>query len=134
MNTETAKKSGPPKIVTSNRAFTLAEQWVNSMSRAIDDEPVKEETESRPLRLGLGAKVSRQIKPGNLNDPIARKLLSNLEAGKRKASTEKEKSSLAAAVKDDDSEDDLDSRSKAFVKKRHAPPPVDSVPTPKKRK
>ncbi|KAK4745280.1 hypothetical protein SAY87_011592 [Trapa incisa] len=110
MNTETAKKSGPPKIVTSNRAFTLGEQWVNSMSQAADDEPVKAETECRSLRLGLGAKVSRQIKPANLNDPIARKLLSNLEAGKKKATKENEKYSLAA-VKDDDSEDELESRS-----------------------
>lgn len=73
-------------------------------------------------RLGLGAKVSRQIKPGKLNDPLARKLFYSLEAGKRKAARQNEESSILAneTVSDGDSEDDLESRTRAFVKKRVA--------------
>ncbi|OWM88204.1 hypothetical protein CDL15_Pgr003616 [Punica granatum] len=136
MTAETAKKSGPPQIVTSDKAFRLAEQWVNNMSKAADDEPVEAETESRPLRLGLGAKVSRQTKPGRFSDPIARKLFSNLQAGKRKAAKENEESSIVASntVNDGDSEDDLESRTSVFVKKRVAPPPGGSSPAQKKRK
>lgn len=76
-------------------------------------------------RLGLGAKVSRQFKIGPSNDPIERKLYAKLDVGKR--------NSVNGAIKDyapsarngsdnsDDSDEDLESRTKSFGKKRVVP-------------
>lgn len=73
-------------------------------------------------RLGLGAKVSRQFKVGPSNDPLERKLHAKLNLGKRKAAKTAKGSTPArdGSENDCDSEEDSDSRTRAFDKKRAA--------------
>ncbi|GMJ01801.1 hypothetical protein HRI_003849300 [Hibiscus trionum] len=121
MATETPKKPGPPKLVALNNASKLAEQWINKMNGSAHDEVVEVEPEARPGRLGLGAKIPRQSKVGLSNDPVARKLSAKLGAGKRKAS--KNQDSTTPSCRDlFDQDEDLDSRSSAFSRKRAVPP------------
>ncbi|KAL5792390.1 hypothetical protein ACOSP7_000984 [Xanthoceras sorbifolium] len=136
MSTERQQKSGHPQIFSSNKALKLAEQWVDKMTKAAEDEPTEVESEGRPSRLGLGAKVSRHSKPGPLHDPVARKLQARLNAGKRNAAKSIEESTPSAKDGHDDEEDeddDLESRSSAFAKKRGAPP-VSALQSTKKQK
>ncbi|KAJ7962396.1 putative RNA-binding protein [Quillaja saponaria] len=119
--TETPKRSGPPQIFKLDKALKLAEQWVNNMSQGLEAEPTVE-TEGRPARLGLGAKVSRQSRVGPSNDPVERKLHAKLAAGKRKAAKVVEESTPFAKDGFDDEDDSLDSRTNAFAKKRAAVP------------
>ncbi|GKU88127.1 hypothetical protein SLEP1_g2428 [Rubroshorea leprosula] len=80
MSTKTVKKKTEPTgIVKLDKALKLAEQWVNNMSGSVEDELVEVEPEGRPLKLGLGAKVSRQSKVGPSNDPVERKLYAKLD-------------------------------------------------------
>ncbi|XP_021906193.1 uncharacterized protein LOC110820888 [Carica papaya] len=120
MSSATSKKKGTPQIVTLDKALKLAEQWVNSMTSA-EDEPTSVESEGRPPRLGLGAKVSRQFKFRPSNDPVERKLHAKLDSRKRKAAKYTEESSPAArdeCLDDDVDEEDLESRSSVFAKRR----------------
>lgn len=123
-----------------------AEQWVNKMNGSAEYEVVEAEPEARPERsvglyfiiavscihapfwwvfnrLGLGAKVPRQSKVGLSNDPVERKLSAKLGVGKRKVF--KNQDSITPSSKDtvdeDDGDEDLDSRSSAFSKKRAVP-------------
>ncbi|KAE8714541.1 hypothetical protein F3Y22_tig00110195pilonHSYRG00163 [Hibiscus syriacus] len=122
MATDRTKKSGPPKIVTLNNASKLAEQWLNKMNGSGQDEVVEVEPEARPERLGLGAKVPRQSKVQLSNDPVARKLSAKLGAGKRKASKNQDSTpSGQDMVNEDDGDEDLDSRSSAFSRKKAVP-------------
>ena len=76
-------------------------------------------------RLGLGAKVSRQFNTGLSNDPIERKLHAKLDAWKRKSTISMKESTESAKHGSDHSEDsdeDLESRTKSFSKKRVVPP------------
>ena len=76
-------------------------------------------------RLGLGAKVSRQSNTGLSNDPIERKLNAKLDAGKRKSAIsmkESTKSAKRGSDNIDDSDEDLESRTKSFIKNRVVPP------------
>ncbi|KAJ0113481.1 hypothetical protein Patl1_00453 [Pistacia atlantica] len=121
MSSETQVKTGPPQIFKSDEALKLAEQWVNNMTKVEEDEPTKVESEGRPSRLGLGAKVSLKSKFQPSNDPVERKLHARLDARKRKAAKNAEESLLSAKDRhddDDDDEDDLESRTSAFEKKR----------------
>ncbi|KAE8723837.1 Detected protein of unknown function [Hibiscus syriacus] len=124
MAKEKPNKSGPPKIITLNNASKLAEQWLNKMNGSGQDEVVEAEPEARPERLGLGAKVPRQSNVGLSNDPVVRKLSAKLGAGKRKASKNQDSSTLSGQdmVNEDDGDEDLDSRSSAFSRKRAVPP------------
>ena len=74
-------------------------------------------------RLGLGAKVPRQSKVGPSNDPVERKLYAKLNAGKRKASKNRESTTLSDrdGVDEDGDDEDLESRSSAFSRKRAVP-------------
>ncbi|KAK8491315.1 hypothetical protein V6N12_000049 [Hibiscus sabdariffa] len=123
MATETPKKPGPPKIVTLNNASKLAEQWINKMNGSKHDEVAEVEPEARPERLGLGAKVPRQSKVELSNDPVARKLSAKLGAGKRKASKNQDSTTPSSRdlVDKDNGDEDLDSRSSAFSRKRTVP-------------
>ncbi|TYI38422.1 hypothetical protein ES332_A02G026200v1 [Gossypium tomentosum] len=123
MAMETPKKSGPPKIVTLNNALKLAEQWVNKMNGSAEYEVVEAEPEARPERLGLGAKVPRQSKVGLSNDPVERKLSAKLGVGKRKVFKNQDSTTPSSKdmVDEDDGDEDLDSRSSAFSKKRAVP-------------
>ncbi|KAJ9158915.1 hypothetical protein P3X46_024458 [Hevea brasiliensis] len=138
MSKETQKKPGAHQIVRLDKALKLAEQWVNNMSKGIEDETTEVEPEGRPDRLGLGAKVLLQSKVRPLNDPVERKLHAKLEAGKRKATKSIEESlpSTRGGGNDNDDEDsdgDLESRTSAFTKKR-AGPPTSSLQLKKKHK
>uniref|UniRef100_A0A7N0RA82 Uncharacterized protein n=1 Tax=Kalanchoe fedtschenkoi TaxID=63787 RepID=A0A7N0RA82_KALFE len=90
-------------LVVSNKAFKLAEKWVDGMSRAADYDPTELELEARPSRLGLGAKVARQVEVGPLNDAVERKLYSKLNA------------------ENDSDEGEPSGRSQAFSKKKADP-------------
>ncbi|XP_058222128.1 uncharacterized protein LOC131332085 isoform X2 [Rhododendron vialii] len=127
---ESAKKPSRPQLVKLDKALKLAENWVNSMTKSTEEESGEVELEGRPLRLGLGATVPRQSRVGvvgPLNDPVDRRLHAKLEAGKRKASQRMEEESSPSVrgghnVKDDeDYDDDLDSRTNLFAKKRVMP-------------
>ncbi|KAK6266042.1 hypothetical protein QUC31_016879 [Theobroma cacao] len=96
-----------------------AEQWVCKMSGSAEDEAVEVEPEGRPSGLGLGAKVPRQSKVGPSNDPVERKLYAKLDAGKRKASKNQESTTPSGVDVVDD--EDLESRSSAFVRKKAVP-------------
>ncbi|XVE84720.1 hypothetical protein DITRI_Ditri17bG0036100 [Diplodiscus trichospermus] len=123
MATETPKKSGHPKIVTLNKALKLAEQCVSKMSGAAEDEALEVEPEGRPSGLGLGAKVPHQPKVVLSNDPVERKLCAKLGVGKRKASKNRESTTSSGRdrVDEDSDDEDLESRSSAFAKKRAVP-------------
>ncbi|GLT79646.1 hypothetical protein SLA2020_511280 [Shorea laevis] len=136
MSTGTVKKkTGPTRIVKLDKALKLAEQWVNNMSGSVEDELVEVEPEGRPLKLGLGAKVSRQSKVGPSNDPLERKLYAKLDVGKRKASKSIEESTSYGRDESNEEEEEGNSESKSsvFTKKR-AVPPMPTLQAKKKQK
>ncbi|KAI8546671.1 hypothetical protein RHMOL_Rhmol07G0137600 [Rhododendron molle] len=125
---ESAKKPSRPQLVKLDKALKLAENWVNNMTKSTEEESGEVELEGRPLRLGLGATVPWQSRVGPLNDPVDRRLHAKLEAGKKKASQRMEEESIPSVrgghnVKDneDDDDNDLDSRTNLFAKKRVMP-------------
>lgn len=71
------------------------------------------------FRLGLGAAVPRQAYVAPSSDPIERKLRGNLDAAKRKAAKDAWESVPSARDEsvDEDSEEELESRSKAISKR-----------------
>ncbi|CAG7905215.1 unnamed protein product, partial [Brassica rapa] len=119
MTTETGRKKRTPQILktdTSHTALKLAEKWVANMTTSAED-PIEPE----PDRLGLGAKVSRQMKRRPSDDPLDQKLQAKFDAGRRKyARSEAERAGTSKHTADDDSEDDDESESKSqvFGKKR----------------
>ncbi|XP_050385361.1 uncharacterized protein LOC126801913 [Argentina anserina] len=121
ITTDTKKEQkGPPQIVKLNKALALAEKWVSNMSK-LPAEDESFETQNRPARLGLGAKVSRTSTFVPSDDPLERKLYYKLNAQKKKASKIAEELAPAAADgDDDDDEDNEDSRTRAFGKKKRA--------------
>ncbi|GFY90270.1 hypothetical protein Acr_07g0004670 [Actinidia rufa] len=100
-----------------------AEQWVNNKTKSTEEEPTVVELEGRPARLGLGATVPRQSKVGPLNDPVQRKLYAKLQVEKKKAAKNKENSKSSAIERHDvkDDEDEDESRTNLFSKKRLVP-------------
>ncbi|XP_024964898.1 uncharacterized protein LOC112505184 [Cynara cardunculus var. scolymus] len=114
---ESSKKIARPELVKLNRAFKLAENWVSNMTRTTDNESTRVVLEARPPGLGIGAVVPRKPTLVLSNDPVERKLRAQLDAGKRKLSRTAEESE----VRDDgssDEEDEAESRTKAFAKKK----------------
>ncbi|KAI3443269.1 uncharacterized protein J3R85_000196 [Psidium guajava] len=105
------------------------------MTKVAEEEHTEAESEGRPSRLGLGAKFSRQVRPGPSNDPVERKLYANLQSAKRKAAKDAEESGLAARDPGghSDTDDELESRASAFAKKRVFTQPI-SLTTKKKRR
>ena len=72
-------------------------------------------------RLGLGAKVPRRSQVGPLNDPIERRLHKKLSVGRKKSDRDEESvpsSKNEIEHVDEDDEENLDSRTNAFSKKR----------------
>ncbi|CAA2988112.1 uncharacterized protein LOC111409996 [Olea europaea var. sylvestris] len=122
MSTEEAsKKNSQPQLVKLGKAFKLAEQWVNNMSKSsVDGKSTAIELEGRPARLGIGATVPRGPRVANSSDPVERKLLAKLDAEKRKAVKRAEEFAPSSKDRnvDEDSEDELESKTKAFAKKR----------------
>ncbi|KAK7858811.1 uncharacterized protein LOC112019118 [Quercus suber] len=122
---ETPQKIGLPQIVKLDMGLKLAEQWVNNMTKAAENEQPEVESEGQPYRLGLGAKLSRQPKHGPSNDPLEKKLRAKLNTGKRKAAIsakEYTQSARDGGDNEDDDDGDLDSRTSAFDKKRARAP------------
>ncbi|KAF5207455.1 pre-mRNA-splicing factor CWC22-like protein [Thalictrum thalictroides] len=120
-NTTTGKAKDMPKLVILDRGLKLAESWMNNMSGSATDEVNEVEYEGRPPRLGLGAKAVHPSRVGPLTDPVERRLVAKLNAGKRRtARTIEETNPSESNVGDDNdgSDDDLESRTKAFTKKR----------------
>ncbi|KAL2469050.1 hypothetical protein Fot_50626 [Forsythia ovata] len=118
---EASKKCSRPEFVKLDKAFKLAEQWVNNMSKSSEGrKSIAIELEGRPARLGIGATVPRGSKVVNSSDPVERKLLAKLDAEKRKVVKRAEE--FAPSSKDgnvdEDGEDELESKTKAFAKKR----------------
>ncbi|KAF5731735.1 hypothetical protein HS088_TW18G00420 [Tripterygium wilfordii] len=157
---EQPQRTGLPQIVKLDVASKLAEKWVNDMTRIEEVAPAEVESEGRPprfvvfftlftisvlchfklflcfRRLGLGAKVARKTKYTPSDDPVEKKLHAKLEAEKRKAARSIEESNPSIrnlCDADDESDEDLESRTNAFAKKRSAPPTA-SVQTKKKQK
>eukprot|EP00257_Ricinus_communis_P025464 XP_025012878.1 uncharacterized protein LOC8285018 isoform X3 [Ricinus communis] len=121
MSTKKQQQSGPPQIVRLDKAFKLAEQWVNNMSKDVLDEPTAVEPEYHPSGLGLGAKVARQWRVGYPSDPVGRKLHAKLEAVKRKSA--KSIGGNDNGDNHEESDEELESRTNAFAKKVKGPPP-----------
>jgi hypothetical protein len=123
--TEKPQKTGLIEIVKLDKGLKLAEHWVNNMTKAAENEPTEVESKGQPYRLGLGAKVSRQYKLGPSNDPLENKLRAKLNIGKRnaaKSAKEYTPSARDGGDDEDNDEEDLDSRTNAFNKKRAGPP------------
>ncbi|KAJ9169201.1 hypothetical protein P3X46_017413 [Hevea brasiliensis] len=129
MSTETQKKPpGPPPIVRLEKALNLqsAEQWVNTMTKVVEEKTIEVEPERE------GSKFVRQSKVGPLNDSVERKLHAKSEAGKRKAAKSIEESFPSTReghngndkdIDDDDSDGvNQKTKSSAFAKKRAGPP------------
>ncbi|KAF8108537.1 hypothetical protein N665_0108s0072 [Sinapis alba] len=120
MTTETAKKKRAPQILKTDTAHKLAEKWVANMSTPVENDPIEAQQEVRVDRLGLGAKVSRQMKRRPSDDPLDQKLQAKFDAGKRKQARSEAESAGSGKNAGDESEDDDESESKsqAFGKKR----------------
>ncbi|XP_027115204.1 uncharacterized protein LOC113761935 [Coffea eugenioides] len=118
---EASKKASLRPLVKFNKAFKLAEQWVNSMSQLEDEKFAK--VEVRPSRLGVGAAVARESKVVQSNDPIERRLRAKLESHKKKVVKNAEEPggpTLNGNSQEDSDDEELGSKTKAFVKKRPA--------------
>ncbi|KAF5184909.1 pre-mRNA-splicing factor CWC22-like protein [Thalictrum thalictroides] len=117
--TTQGKAKDMPKLVILDKGLKLAESWMNNMSGSATDDANEVEYVGRPPRLGLGAKAVHQSRVGPLTDPVERRLVAKLDAGKRRAArTIEETNPSESNVGDDSSDDDLESRTKAFTKKR----------------
>ncbi|PIN22836.1 hypothetical protein CDL12_04432 [Handroanthus impetiginosus] len=131
---EDQKKKVQPQLVKLNKAFKLAEQWVNNMSKSSVDEKSSVELEGRPSRLGIGATVPKESRATHSDNPIERKLLSKLHAEKRKVTKRDEETMQSAKdgnVDEDSEEEESESKTRAFAKKR---PPSSPLPLHTKKK
>ncbi|XP_010694782.2 uncharacterized protein LOC104907543 [Beta vulgaris subsp. vulgaris] len=123
MSTKEEPPPSLPKLMTLNKGLKLAQQWVKNMPGDLEEvEDV--EVEGRPSRLGLGAKVPRKSHVGPFNDPVERRLHKKFGAGRKKSAADDD-SILSAKneidIDDEDDDENLDSRTNAFAKKRAAP-------------
>ncbi|KAM7506540.1 hypothetical protein LguiA_016993 [Lonicera macranthoides] len=127
-----SKKSSRPQLVKVDKAFKLAQHWVNNMTKSIGDESTQVELEARPLRLGLGAAVPRNSQVMLSNDPVERKLQAKLNAEKRKVAKSTKESAGEKNVDEESDEDEHESiTTREFAKKR--PVSVVSSIQPKKK-
>ncbi|KAG7013739.1 hypothetical protein SDJN02_23906 [Cucurbita argyrosperma subsp. argyrosperma] len=120
-NVERPQKSRPPEIIKLNDAAKLMTktEWKEP---ANDNESTMFEPGNRPPRLGLGAKITHNIRNGPSNDPIDRKLYAKLDAVKKQAARKVSEDTPVLNNEDDDDNDDNDeeSRTAIFDKKRAA--------------
>ncbi|XP_021773218.1 uncharacterized protein LOC110737153 [Chenopodium quinoa] len=125
MSTKEEPPASLPKLMTLNRGFKLAEQWVKNMPG--DEEAEETEVEARPARLGLGAKVPRKSQVEPIYDPVERRLHKKFGAGRKKPAGDEDSIPPPNNEEDNGDEDDdenLDSRTNSFAKKRPAFPPT----------
>ncbi|KAK6920118.1 Protein of unknown function DUF3245 [Dillenia turbinata] len=111
-------KASPPKLVISNKGFQLAQKWVENMSKYSEEETSSLDFESRPPRLGLGAKHLRVREFRPSNDPLERKIQNKVKDAKRKAANVEDSTLPTNSHANDDDDDDAESRTKTFTKKR----------------
>ncbi|CAA0820770.1 Protein of unknown function (DUF3245 [Striga hermonthica] len=120
--TEKDPKNKPqPQLVRLDRAFKLAEQWVNNMSKSsVDTKSTSVDLEGRPAGLGIGATVPKESRVTRSDNPVERKLIATLNANKKKAITKNEAPSAKVEnVLDEESdEDESESKTRSFTKKR----------------
>ncbi|KNA24636.1 hypothetical protein SOVF_013840 [Spinacia oleracea] len=114
-----------PKLMTLTKGLKLAEQWVKNMPGDVE-EAVEIETECRPSRLGLGAKVPRRSQVGPLTDPVERRLHNKFGLSRKKTAGDEvsnppPKNEIDNDNDDDDDDENIDSRTNSFSKKRVAP-------------
>ncbi|CAA7403373.1 unnamed protein product [Spirodela intermedia] len=142
MASESSGKVHLVTLVTS--ALEIANSWVNETSESTTkpSEASGVELEGRPLRMGIGSKVSRHVEIAASDDPLERKLMGKLGVGKRPQSSKpmgrssagkrphsfksQERGSAAptrtpSELSSGGSDDDSDSRATSFVKKPAAP-------------
>lgn len=130
-----------------------AQTWVDKMSASEPDEPNDKDFEGRParymihwffpftwitsmwpqkfFRLGLGAKATPGVKRAAPTDPVERRLLGKVNAQKRKALEDENRT--AKEVNEASDDDESESRTSAFNKKKPLPS-VTSTPLGKKAK
>lgn len=83
-------------------------------------------------RLGIGAAIPRENKVTRSNDPVERKIQAKLDSGKRRAVQNAEELAKDSISEEDSDEEELESRTQAFTKKR--PPMTSSLPPTKKQR
>lgn len=120
MTTQEKPPQSLPKLITCNKGLKLAEKWVKNMPGDVD-EAKDIEMEGRPARLGLGAKVPRKSQVGPLNDPVERRLHRKFGLGSKKTTCIEDSPTKNEIANDDEDDENLDSRTNAFAKKRAAP-------------
>jgi len=91
------------------------------MTASDPDEPHDKDFEGRPSGLGLGAKVAPGVKRAAPTNPVERKLLGKVNAQKRKALEDENRTAKEANESSDDDSDEPESRTSAFNKKRTLP-------------
>ncbi|KAL9235144.1 hypothetical protein vseg_009932 [Gypsophila vaccaria] len=123
MSTKEKSLPAAPKLKTLNLGLKLAEQWVKNMPGEAGEEPGPLEMEGRPAGLGLGAKVLPRSHLGPSNDPVERKLMRHLGVGRKKRDADEESKvpAKSGVASDDDDDENLESRTNAFAKKRGGP-------------
>ncbi|CAL9074137.1 unnamed protein product, partial [Musa textilis] len=109
------------------KACFQAEAWVSNMSTSATNEKSEVEFEGRPSKastmLGLGIKITPKMKVAVSSDPVEQKLLGKLNSKKKLSSDDIEKASpVKENAPSDDDENEPESRTSAFVKKRLMPP------------
>jgi len=86
------------------------------------------------FRLGLGAKVALGAKRAAPTEPAERRLLAKVNAQKRRALEDENKTAKEGNEASEDDSDEPESRTSAFNKKRTPLPSVTSTPLGKKAK
>ncbi|KAL6570095.1 hypothetical protein OROMI_014609 [Orobanche minor] len=125
---EDPKNKSQPQLLKLDKAFKLAEQWVNSMSKSsADQKSISVDLEGRPSRLGIGAIVPKESRVMHSNNHVERKLMAKLYDDKKKAMTRDR--DLAPSAKDgnvdeESDEEESESKTRSFGKKR--PPSFNS--------
>ncbi|KAL4191505.1 hypothetical protein AMTRI_Chr07g80810 [Amborella trichopoda] len=119
MSTESLSAKPSQQVVTLGKALKLAEGWVKNMSGSDADDSLFPDVESRPARLGLGAKYIPHSKTVAITDPLERKLHAKLVPARARNDRENvEQDQNSKGVKDDDEDEEaLESRSNAICKK-----------------
>ncbi|KAF3335695.1 hypothetical protein FCM35_KLT20202 [Carex littledalei] len=127
MATESSTKKVVPKVVKLDKAFKLAEIWVKNMSGGTAVEKITDiETEARPLRLGLGARITPNAQRTPSTYRVERQLLGKVNATRKKSSENEDKmnSTERNEFENEDDTDEPESRTNAVSKKRPRPLPT----------
>ncbi|KAL6495491.1 hypothetical protein OROGR_030054 [Orobanche gracilis] len=119
---EDPKNKSQPQLLKLDKAFKLAQQWVNSMSKSsADQKSISVALEGRPSRLGIGATVPKESRVTHSNNPVERKLLAKLYADKKRPILRTEDLAPSAKdgnVDDESDEEESESKTRSFGKKR----------------